>query len=255
MKKWLIILICLVFISPSLQAQIYPERKLETIRRIAEEYHRTHTYSEDARFVCEDMAVDVWNQLKTQGIKAKIVTGNLDRPNANLFEADHVWLMAEASSDYWVIVETTAGWVGDITNTPRAYWQGFYFSTPGQFKRHRDLRPRIIEQWDRICHMHPSDSQYAKEIGRYNWFQTEIFKTFDPLTCPERAFPSAFFQGHKSQRYLGKGIKCADEVEWTPPLKPPDRPFVTSVSPESTGYKGRGIKVEGETEWYNPLNP
>lgn len=254
MKKWLIISICLVVISPSLQAQIYPEQKLKTINRIAKEYHRTHTYSKG--FVCEDMAADVWNQLKTQGIKAKIVTGNLDRPDANFFEANHVWLMAEVSSDYWVIVETTSGQVGDITNTRSTYWRGFYFSTARQFKRHRVLRSKITEQWNRVSRMHPSDSQYAKEIRHYEWLQKEIAKTFDPLTsCPERVFPFVFFRGYKSSRHLGKGIKCADEVEWTSPLAPPDKPFIVSTSPESTGYKGRGIKVKGEAEWYNPLNP
>ncbi|GAI65218.1 unnamed protein product, partial [marine sediment metagenome] len=53
---------------------------INTVTKIAEDYHKTHTYSFRDLFVCGDMAIDVWNQIKTKGINAIIVVGNIDVP-------------------------------------------------------------------------------------------------------------------------------------------------------------------------------
>ena len=59
--------------------------KTETICKILSDYHKTHSYigteagaAQDI-FVCGDMACDVWDMVRTQGIEAKIVAGNVEQ--------------------------------------------------------------------------------------------------------------------------------------------------------------------------------
>jgi len=51
--------------------------KMQIIERITAGYYKTHTYTLEGDFVCLDMAIDVWNQLRTNGIEAKIMGGNI----------------------------------------------------------------------------------------------------------------------------------------------------------------------------------
>ena len=42
-------------------------QKIQILKQIAENYHNTHTYSLPDRFVCGEMAQDVWNMVKNAG--------------------------------------------------------------------------------------------------------------------------------------------------------------------------------------------
>ena len=51
--------------------------KMQIVARIAAEFQRNHSYTLEGDFVCLDMAIDVWNQLVSKGIEAKIMGGNI----------------------------------------------------------------------------------------------------------------------------------------------------------------------------------
>jgi predicted small secreted protein len=55
--------------------ELVGETNAETVANIARFYHETHQYSTTDLFVCGDMAAEVWNMLKAQGINAVVVVG------------------------------------------------------------------------------------------------------------------------------------------------------------------------------------
>ena len=146
--KWtllvMIIVTCLMILGPdfiNLNEEIdFHElsevSKVVKIERIAQDYHRTHTYIDDDVFDCDNMAQDVWNILKTDGIDSKIVLGNVNKTgNLTIEDCDHVWLLAEVSSNEWIAVETTNGEV-IYKEDNENYYEGFIFNNP---KNYRDF--------------------------------------------------------------------------------------------------------------------
>ena len=126
--------------------------KMQIIERIAAAFHKTHTYTLQGDFVCLDMAIDVWNQLITNGIEAKIMGGNI---NENITawnyrqlarESNHAWVVAKPSPTEKVAIETTAGIVikAGMKNA-FAYFKGIEFDTPDQIKRFDRLRKKANE--------------------------------------------------------------------------------------------------------------
>lgn len=109
------------------------QEKIAVLAQIVSDYHKSHTYSMADRFVCGDMACDVWNMVKTKGIEAKIEVGNVERDITSLREADHAWVMAETAPGKWLALEATAGHVVYPNDNPRYYW-GWSFDSPRQFK-------------------------------------------------------------------------------------------------------------------------
>ena len=136
---------------PAQQAQQPPD-KMKVVERIAAMYHATHSYTMDGGFVCLDMAIDVWNQLKTYGIEAKIMGGTI-KQNITAWnfrqlamESDHAWVVAEVSPMEKVAIETTTGAVikSGMTGYP-AYFKGIEFDSPAQIKRFEVLRKKAHE--------------------------------------------------------------------------------------------------------------
>ncbi|KFO67517.1 hypothetical protein ER57_10350 [Smithella sp. SCADC] len=93
------------------------------------------------------MAIDVWNQLRTNGIEAKIRGGNI-KENVTTWnyrqlarENNHVWVAAKLSPTEKVAIETTAGTVikPGMANSS-AYFKGIEFDTPGEIKRFDSLK-------------------------------------------------------------------------------------------------------------------
>jgi flagellar basal body-associated protein FliL len=58
------------FFVPTTESQT--GRNVRIANEIVANYHKTHTYSLNDFYICADMASDVWDMLKTQGINAKI---------------------------------------------------------------------------------------------------------------------------------------------------------------------------------------
>ncbi|VUT27648.1 MAG: hypothetical protein SYNGOMJ08_00195 [Candidatus Syntrophoarchaeum sp. GoM_oil] len=108
------------------------EKNIQIVTEIVEDYYKTHTYNLSDRFVCADMAIDVWNMVETQGINAKIAVGNVNNPDVDWTEYDHAWVVAETSPGKWLALETTAGYVTDEDN----YYKGYFFENPKEFKEY-----------------------------------------------------------------------------------------------------------------------
>jgi len=164
--KWVVVIIVLTFIlgmisgltgnySPSSSStsensqNMISQSNLQTVQSIIQEYHQTHTYSEPDFFICADMAIDVWNMVKSKGINAQIEVGNIDNPNANFTEYNHAWVLAETEPLKWLALETTGGYVV-YNSTNYLYYKGFSFNTPNEFKRYLEIRTEYNDQLELI---------------------------------------------------------------------------------------------------------
>ncbi len=123
--------------------------KKQIVKKIAAGFHKTHTYTLEGDFVCLDMAIDVWNQLMTHGIEAKIMGGNV---NENIMtwnyrqltrESNHAWVVAKLSPTEKLAVETTAGVVIEPgMKNAAAYFKGIEFNNPAEIKKFDSLRKK-----------------------------------------------------------------------------------------------------------------
>ena len=107
--------------------------RVEVLAALVSEYHKTHTYSMEDKFVCADMACDVWNMVRTKGFPARIQIGNISRDITSLAEANHAWVLADVSQGKWLALETTAGRVVLLQENPR-YYRGWSFESPKKYK-------------------------------------------------------------------------------------------------------------------------
>lgn len=115
------------------------ETPVETAQNIIKHYHETHIYSEYDFFVCSDMALDVWDMLKAQGINAIIQIGNVKTEAKDITEADHTWVLAETSPGYHLALEPTGGYAVWEEDNP-LYYEGWSFDSPREYKRFVELR-------------------------------------------------------------------------------------------------------------------
>lgn len=119
--------------------EIVGETPADTAVNIVEHYHQTHIYSKYDFFVCSDMALDVWDMLKAQGISALIEIGNVKTGAKDITEANHAWVLAEVSPGHYLALETTAGYAVWEEDNP-LYYQGWLFDNPREYKRFVELR-------------------------------------------------------------------------------------------------------------------
>jgi hypothetical protein len=108
-------------------------QNVEVLATLVSEYRKSHTYSIEDRFVCADMACDVWNMVRTRGLPARIQIGNVNRDISSITEADHAWVLADVSHGKWLALETTAGRVVFLQENPR-YYRGWSFESPKKYK-------------------------------------------------------------------------------------------------------------------------
>lgn len=69
--------------SPGLYCTIDKEKNIQICKQIASEYYKTHEYSNDDIYDCDNMAQDIWNMLKARGINARIAVGDFKPENRN----------------------------------------------------------------------------------------------------------------------------------------------------------------------------
>lgn len=147
------------------------DTKVKILKQIVEAYHKTHTYSLPDLYVCGDMSSDIWDMLKTQGINAKIVVGNVDKDITSIDDANHVWVLAETSPEIWIALETTGGYLvcpdKNIcsVNNPR-YYHGWGFNTPKEFKDALDKMKHPCSEGyilgdDNLCHQACGGNRYC----------------------------------------------------------------------------------------------
>lgn len=110
-------------------------------------YHKEHPYIKD-RFDCNDMVVDMWDELDEQGIISVIVVGNLDLENESFADCDHAWLLVMHEDNQSVFrlfaLEMTNGesfGIDPKSKAFRQYMMGYFYSSPS------DLRADVTERW------------------------------------------------------------------------------------------------------------
>jgi hypothetical protein len=151
------------FIVPMTETQT--ERNTRVANEIVANYHQTHTYSLTDLYVCGDMASDVWDMLKAQGINAKINVGNVDKDIKNITEANHAWVLAEVAPNQYLALEATGGYSVQKSDNPR-YYYGFSFYNPKQLKNYLQL----------IRQLHDATDKYNYAVSDYNNFLTQYNK-------------------------------------------------------------------------------
>lgn len=110
----------------------------ETVEKIVKYYHETHVYSTYDLFICSDMAGEVWNMLKAQGIKSIVVVGNIDATITDILQCDHAWVLAEVAPGEYLALETTGGRVIRKGENP-LYYRGWYFNSPADLKSYNNM--------------------------------------------------------------------------------------------------------------------
>jgi len=119
-------------------------------RRINQQYLTTHTYIK-GETDCNDMAIDIWNMLQTEGITSILVAGNIDIPNPTFAQCNHTFLELfifdkENSKPNYFFLEPTNGEVyfyEDAERNPQLknYEWGYFYIKPS------DLREDFKERW------------------------------------------------------------------------------------------------------------
>jgi|GEM_PF-2501690 len=110
----------------------------ETAEKIVKYYHETHIYSKYDLFVCSDMAAEVWNMLKAQGINSIIVVGNKDAPIVDILQSNHAWVLAQVEDGKYLALETTGGYSILASKNP-LYYRGWSFDSPADLKSYNTL--------------------------------------------------------------------------------------------------------------------
>ncbi len=140
------------------------DRNIRIANEIVATYHQSHVYSLTDLYVCADMASDVWDMLKAQGINAKINVGNVDKDISSIQDANHAWVMAEVSPNGYLALETTGGYSVQQADNPRYYF-GWSFYNPKQLKQFTQL---MQEQNDAITKYNTALNDYNNFVQQYN---------------------------------------------------------------------------------------
>jgi len=140
------------------------DTNIRILQQIVEDYHKIHTYSLYDYFVCADMAQDVWNIVKTQGMRAVLVAGNINNADADWKDYDHAWVIVETAPHQWVALETTGGFLVFKKDNPN-YYRGIFFENPKDLKTNMDLRRDYNNEIDRFATI---VSQYNAKVSSYN---------------------------------------------------------------------------------------
>ena len=130
--------------SPTPQQTIAEKSRLEKCEDIVKKYNETHIY-EKHNFDCDDMTLDIWNQLKKEYINAKIGLGNVTHEADNLWEASHAWVIAEYEPNQWIALEGVGGYVISKDDNP-LYYTGWFFDSPLEYKKYRELAAQYEEE-------------------------------------------------------------------------------------------------------------
>lgn len=113
----------------------------QTAKDVNTAYFEWHTYIA-GETDCNDMAVDIWDMLKRQGIISLIATGNLKLDNETFVQCDHAWLVILNSSGKAFALEPTNGQLyfkGDAI--AEQYMHFFIYAKPS------DLRADLGSRW------------------------------------------------------------------------------------------------------------
>jgi hypothetical protein len=139
--------------SPENWRKLSASSTYRVIESLLKDYRWRHKYSKEDFFVCSDMAIEIWDILKTTGINAKLLVGNVDRdivrydsPHEYIAKMNHIWVMAEVMPAEWVPVEATVGQIvhPQVPNF-LLYHKGTLFENPKRFKEFNESRNAVFE--------------------------------------------------------------------------------------------------------------
>jgi predicted nucleic acid-binding Zn-ribbon protein len=156
----------------------------ETVAKIVKYYHETHVYSKYDLFVCSNMAAEVWNMLKAQGIASIIVVGDKDKSVSDILQANHAWVLAEVAPGQYLALETTGGFTVAASDNP-LYYRGWSFDSPADLTSYNDL---VKEYNIRVRLRNDINDKVNEYVDKYNASsnQAEADKykaVFDELTA------------------------------------------------------------------------
>ena len=112
--------------------------KAEIAEQIVVNYQASHLYEKDV-YDCNNMASDVWNMLKAQGIDAVIVVGSVEFLITDILQSDHAWVLAEVAPGEFLALDATIGHAF-TRETGSRYFRGWSFPDPAVLKANDDLR-------------------------------------------------------------------------------------------------------------------
>jgi len=159
----------------------------DTAANIVERYFETHSYSTADFFICADMALDVWNMLKAQGINALIKIGNVEEAVLNVAKADHAWVLAETSPGQYLALEVTGGYTVPKADNP-LYYAGWSFNSPREYKKFLELRQQYNAKITFINQISGKSEiaygAYSKEFDKYQELIDEFNEKYagQPMT-------------------------------------------------------------------------
>ncbi|HEY41474.1 MAG TPA: hypothetical protein G4O18_06405 [Dehalococcoidia bacterium] len=116
-----------------------------TLRTFINDYSRNHDYV-FGESDCNDMVVEIWDNLNNQGILSLIVVGNLEMSRESFEECNHAWLMVYNAEGAAVALDPSCGGVycwEDARKHPylEQYWEGIVYKNP------TDLWNDFQERW------------------------------------------------------------------------------------------------------------
>jgi hypothetical protein len=117
----------------------------QTVRAFIIDYSQIHDYV-FGESDCNDMVVEIWDDLNNQGILSLIVVGNLEMSGESFEECNHAWLMVYSGEGAAVALDPSCGGVyrwEDTGEHPylKQYWEGIIYQNP------TDLWNDFQERW------------------------------------------------------------------------------------------------------------
>lgn len=149
------------------------QRNLDTITQILADYAKGHTYKEDV-FICGDYACDVWNQMHTKGIPARVAVGSAKRNIQNWNEADHAWVMAELSPGQWVAVEPQGKVV--FPGQDEHYYKCLWLMDAGEFRKYEAERRTYNECANKLETATKDFNEFAAQYNAADPFTRQRLK-------------------------------------------------------------------------------
>lgn len=121
-----------------------PERILEggnaavnisIINELVRNYYDSHQYYEDI-YDCDQMASDLWDQARANGLEARLVLGNYMKNVNSPMDIDHAWVIVMTSNDEWLAADPTSGTLQFFTSSPR-YYHGIVMNNPAEMSNYQ----------------------------------------------------------------------------------------------------------------------
>ena len=141
------------------------EENFKVVAQIVSEYRRTHARTMSGGFESLDVANDVWNQINSKGISAKVRLGNTKEDITSIREANHAWVVAEVSPGTLVALEPQAGKIIPLAEN-RRYYHGYDLPGPTELKQYERVKRDYNEALAKKAKAAEEYRQVADRFGK-----------------------------------------------------------------------------------------